>query len=64
VRIQDCFVPVNFVVLDMDNYKETTHILGRPFLSTADALIDVEAGEILLHINGKEEKFDFWPRKE
>ena len=57
LRVQDCFVPVDFVVLDMDNQKETTLILGRPFLNTAH--IDVGAGEIRLHINGKEEKFDF-----
>ena len=64
VRVRDCFVPVDFVVLDMDNQKETTLILGRPFLNTADAHIDVGAGEIRLHINGKEEKFDFRPKKE
>ena len=64
VRVRDYFVPVDFVVLDMDNQKETTLILGRPFLNTADAHIDVGAGEIQLHINGKEEKFDFRPKRE
>ena len=64
MRVRDCFVPVDFVVLDMDNQKETTLILGRPFLNTADAHIDVGSGEIRLHINGKEEKFDFRPKKE
>jgi hypothetical protein len=46
IRVRDCFVPVDFVVLDMDNQKETTLILGRQFLNTADAHIDVGAGEI------------------
>ena len=46
VRVWDCFVPVDFVVLDMDNQKETTLILGRSFLNTADAHINVGAGEI------------------
>ncbi|KAK3120032.1 hypothetical protein QOZ80_9AG0679840 [Eleusine coracana subsp. coracana] len=64
VKIRDCFIPVDFVVLDMDVGKSTPLILGRPFLSTADARIDVGAGEIRFHINGKEEKFDFRPRKE
>ena len=41
VRVRDCFVPVDFVVLDMDNQKETTLILGWSFLNTADAHIDV-----------------------
>ena len=43
----------------MDNQKETTLILGRSILNTADAHIDVGVGEIRLHINGKEEKSDF-----
>jgi hypothetical protein len=64
VRMRDCFVPVDFVVLDMDNQKDTTLILGWPFLNIADANIDVGAREIRLHINGKEEKFDFRPKKE
>ena len=64
MRVRDCFVPVDFVVLDMDNQKETTLILGWPFLNTADAYINVGAREIRLHINGKEEKFDFRPKKE
>ena len=59
VRVQDCFVPVDFMVLDMDNQKETTLILGWSFLNIVDAHIHVGAGEIRLHINGKEEKFDF-----
>ena len=29
VRVRDCFISVDFVVLDMDNQKETTRILGR-----------------------------------
>ena len=64
MRVRDYFVPVDFVVLDMNNQKETTLILGRPFLNTADAHIDVGAGEIRLHINGKEEKFDFRLKRE
>ena len=63
-RVRDCFVPVDLMVLDMDNQKETTLILGWPFLNTADAHIDVGAGEIRLHINGKEEKFDFRLKRE
>ena len=39
-------------------------IIGLPFLSTARAHIDVGVGEIHFNINGKEEKFPFWPKKE
>nr|TKV94214.1 hypothetical protein SEVIR_9G278800v2 [Setaria viridis] len=64
VRIHDCFVPVNFMVLDMDINKESLLILGHPFLSTTDARIDEGARVIRLHINGKKEKFEFRSRKE
>jgi hypothetical protein len=39
-------------------------ILGRPFLSTTNAHIDVRVSEIKFHINGKEEWFAFKPRPE
>ena len=59
IKIRDFFIPVDFVVLDMDTEKETPLILGSPFLSTADANIDVGTGSISFRINGKEEKFEF-----
>jgi hypothetical protein len=37
-------------------------ILGRPFLSTAGAMIDVAAGIIKLNISGKDETFTFNPK--
>ena len=43
---------------------KTPLILGRPFLSTTNAHIDVGAREIKFHINGKEERFAFKPRPE
>ena len=43
---------------------KTPLILGRPFLSTTKAHIDVGAREIKFHINGKEELFAFKPRLE
>ena len=52
------------MVLDMETTKESPLILGRPFLSTAGAQIDVGAREICFNINGKEEKFDFQSRQE
>jgi hypothetical protein len=39
----------------MQKDMKTSLILGRPFLSTTNAHIDVEAGEIKFNINGKEE---------
>ena len=64
VRIQNFFIPVDFVVLDMEVDTKTPLILGRPFLSTANVHIDVGAGEIQLNINGQKEKFAFKPKVE
>ena len=53
---------MDFVVLDMQEDMKTPPILGRPFLSTTNAHIDVKVGEIKFHINGKKERFVFKPR--
>jgi hypothetical protein len=39
VRIRNSFVPIDFVVLEMDVYHQTLLILRRPFLSTAGATV-------------------------
>jgi hypothetical protein len=62
VRIRISFIPVDFMVLEMDVCRQILFILGRPFLSTAGAMIDVVAGIIKLNINGKEETFTFKPK--
>jgi hypothetical protein len=62
VRIRNFFIPVDFVVLEIDVCHQTPLILGRPFLSTARAMIDVAAGIITLNISGKEETFTSNPR--
>ena len=64
VKIRNFFVSVDFVVLDIQEDMKTPVILGRPFLSTINAHINVGAGEIRFHINGKEERFAFKPRPE
>jgi hypothetical protein len=43
VRIRSSFVPVDFVVLEMDDCRQIPLILGRPFLSTTEATIDVDS---------------------
>jgi hypothetical protein len=64
IKIRSCFVPIDFVVLDISADTKTPLILGRPFLRMANAQIDVGAREIHLNINGKEEIFYFKPRLE
>jgi hypothetical protein len=62
VRIRNSFIPIDFVVLEMDVYHQIPLIFGRSFLSTTVAMIDVAAGIIKLNISGKEETFTFKPK--
>jgi hypothetical protein len=62
VRIKNSFVRVDFMVLEMDVYRQIPLILGRPFLSTTGATIDVAARIIKLNISRKEETFTFKPK--
>ena len=64
VKIRNFFIPIDFVVLDMEVDAKTPLILGTPFLSTANAHIDVGAGEIQRNINGLTERFAFRPKFE
>nr|GEU43134.1 reverse transcriptase domain-containing protein [Tanacetum cinerariifolium] len=48
VKVSKFYFPVDFVVLDFIADHCVPLILGRPFLSTAHALIDVYEGEIIL----------------
>jgi hypothetical protein len=64
MKIREFLVPVDFVVLDMHPDSRVSLLLGQPFLSTANARINVGRGEITFEINGKEEKFAFKPRPE
>ncbi|KAG7536911.1 Retrotransposon gag domain [Arabidopsis suecica] len=58
IMIKNVEVPIDFVVLDMDEEPNDHLILGRPFLATAGAVIDVKQGKIDLHL-GKDFKIKF-----
>nr|GFA26957.1 reverse transcriptase domain-containing protein [Tanacetum cinerariifolium] len=48
VNVGKFYFPADFVVLDFVADPRVSLILGRPFLSTAHALIDIYEGEIIL----------------
>ncbi|KAL4356210.1 hypothetical protein AHAS_Ahas09G0063900 [Arachis hypogaea] len=45
VKVGKFFLPADFVILDTGEDENASIILGRPFLATGRALIDVEVGE-------------------
>ncbi|XP_070029216.1 uncharacterized protein [Nicotiana sylvestris] len=46
VRVDKFILPADFVILDCEVDFEVPIILGRPFLATGKALVDVEVGEL------------------
>ena len=50
VKMDNLFLPADFMVLDMDEDLKTPIILGRPFMATARTLIDVEAGTLTFRV--------------
>ena len=49
---------VNFVVIDIEEDKKIPPFLGRPFLATRAALIDVKMGELTLRVGIEEVQFN------
>jgi hypothetical protein len=64
MKVGHHFILVDFVVLEMGERDKPPLILGRPFLKTVGATIDVGKGEIMFDINGERSSFKFRPRLE
>ena len=60
VKVDKFIFPVDFVVLDMEADREIPLILGRPFLATGRALIDVHSGNLTLQVNDEEVQFNIY----
>ena len=52
VKVEGLYIPADFIVLDTGKEEDESIILGRPFLATARAVIDVDRGELVLQLNG------------
>ncbi|XP_024007245.1 uncharacterized protein LOC112083450 [Eutrema salsugineum] len=53
VKVGGFEVPTDFIVLEMDEEPVNPLILGRPFLATSGAIIDVRGGKIELHLGSE-----------
>ncbi|XP_057760377.1 uncharacterized protein LOC130980744 [Arachis stenosperma] len=51
VKVDSFIYPADFVVLDSNEDDGDSVILGRPFLATARAIIDIEEGELILRMH-------------
>ena len=57
VKVDKFIFPVDFVILDMNYDSEVPLILGRPFLATARAIIDVDDGKLMLRVGDEKVVF-------
>ena len=57
VKVDKFIFLVDFIVLDMEEDKEIPIILGRPFLATSRAMIDVQKGELKIRVQDDEVRF-------
>ncbi|RYQ90822.1 hypothetical protein Ahy_B09g096808 isoform B [Arachis hypogaea] len=58
LKVGKYFFPTDFVILDMEESHTHPIILGRPFLATARAIIDVERWELILRIHDEQLSFN------
>ncbi|KAL9236204.1 hypothetical protein vseg_010905 [Gypsophila vaccaria] len=57
VKVGKFFIPVDFIILDMAKDSQIPIILGRPFLHTDGAIIDVKNGKLTLEVGGEKVVF-------
>ena len=50
IKVGKFVFPTNFMVINMEEDKQIPLLLGRPFLATRAALIDVKKGELTLRV--------------
>src|SRR3954462_9123033 len=62
VKVHEFLVPADFVIMDTEekatDRREVSIILGRPFLTTAGAKVDVKAGILSLKVLGDTVEFE------
>ncbi|XP_061359905.1 uncharacterized protein LOC133303948 [Gastrolobium bilobum] len=58
VKVDKFILPADFIILDYEEDREMPIILGRAFLATDGAVIDVKEGELAMNVNGEQVKFN------
>ena len=58
IKVEKFIFPADFLILDMEEDKDVPLILGRPFLATGRALIDVHRGQLILRLGDEQVSFN------
>ena len=60
IRVDNLFIPADFIILDYESGDDCEIILGRPFLAIGEALVDVKKGEVTLRVNDEKNYFNMF----
>ena len=60
VKVESFIFLANFVILDCEVDFEVPIILGRSFLATGRALVDIEKGQMKFWLNNEEATFNIY----
>lgn len=60
VKVDKFILPVDFIILDMEEDRQILISLGRPFLAIVRALIDGEKGELTLRVQDQQIIFNIF----
>ena len=58
VKVGKFIFPADFVIMQMEEDTQVPLLLGRPFLATRAALIDVQKGELTLRVGNEAVHFN------
>ncbi|MCH82234.1 hypothetical protein A2U01_0003035 [Trifolium medium] len=58
VTVDNTSFPADFVIMDIEEDPEAPILLGRPFLTTGKALIDMATGEVTFRVDDNEVTFN------
>ncbi|XP_061367061.1 uncharacterized protein LOC133310177 [Gastrolobium bilobum] len=63
IKVDKFIIPVDFVILDIEENSTIPMIFGRPFLATSGAMIDVPKDELILRVDGEQAIFKFFDKE-
>jgi len=58
VKVGEIYIPADFFVMEIEEDNQVLILLGRPFLATAGAIIDVKNGRLAFNVGKETVEFD------
>ncbi|XP_019451816.1 PREDICTED: uncharacterized protein LOC109353915 [Lupinus angustifolius] len=58
VKVDGLVIPVDFFIMDIEEDKDVPLILGRPFMRTAQVIVDVDDGKLKARVEDQEVNFN------